>query len=124
MRAGHSPEKLKVGVHAMGFVGETSAAAKDAFFPGWAQLTTKIGRERGWSPPTRQQFEAMAGAEGAFLVGDPKTVAAKMLQVSEALGGVSRITFQMSTASLDTAAMKRSIELLGTEVAPIIREAR
>ncbi|MBP1843433.1 putative LLM family oxidoreductase [Rhizobium petrolearium] len=124
LRAGHGPEKLKVGVHAMGFVGETSAAAKDAFFPGWAHLTTKIGRERGWSPPTRRQFEGMTGPEGAFLVGDPKTVAAKILQASETLGGVSRITFQMSTASLDTAAMKRSIELLGTEVAPIIREAR
>ncbi|MEP7456551.1 LLM class flavin-dependent oxidoreductase [Phyllobacterium sp. SB3] len=123
-RAGHSPEALKVGVHAMGFVGETSAAAKDAFFPGWAHLTTKIGRERGWSPPTRQQFEGMTGAEGAFLIGDPKTVAAKMLQASETLGGVSRITFQMSTASLDTAAMKTSIELLGTEVAPIVRAAR
>ncbi|PKA43817.1 LLM class flavin-dependent oxidoreductase [Rhizobium sullae] len=123
-RAGHSPETLKVGVHAMGFLGETNAAAKDAFFPGWAHLTTKIGRERGWSPPTRQQFEAMAGQQGAFLVGDPKTVAAKMLQASETLGGVSRITFQMSTASLDTAAMKSSIELLGTEVAPIVRAAR
>ncbi|NKK75046.1 LLM class flavin-dependent oxidoreductase [Rhizobium leguminosarum bv. viciae] len=123
-RAGHSAETLKVGVHAMGFVGETNAAAKDAFFPGWAHLTTNIGRERGWSPPTRQQFEAMAGPEGAFLIGDPKTVAAKMLQASETLGGVSRITFQMSTASLDTSAMKTSIELLGTEVAPIVRATR
>ncbi|MDX3930015.1 MAG: LLM class flavin-dependent oxidoreductase [Shinella sp.] len=123
-RAGHSPDVLKVGVHAMGFVGETDTAAKNAFFPGWAHLTTKIGRERGWSPPTRQQFEDMAGPEGAFFVGDPKTVAAKMLQASETLGGVSRITFQMSTASLDTAAMKTSIELLGTEVAPIVRAAR
>ncbi|MGO6687798.1 LLM class flavin-dependent oxidoreductase [Rhizobium leguminosarum] len=123
-RAGHSAETLKVGVHAMGFVGETNTAAKDAFFPGWAHLTTNIGRERGWSPPTRQQFEAMAGPEGAFLIGDPKTIAAKMLQASETLGGVSRITFQMSTASLDTAAMKTSIELLGTEVAPIVRATR
>ncbi|MGO6970609.1 LLM class flavin-dependent oxidoreductase [Rhizobium leguminosarum] len=123
-RAGHSAETLKVGVHAMGFVGETNTAAKDAFFPGWAHLTTNIGRERGWSPPTRQQFEAMAGPKGAFLIGDPKTVAAKMLQASETLGGVSRITFQMSTASLDTAAMKTSIELLGTEVAPIVRATR
>ncbi len=120
-RAGHSPDVLKVGVHAMGFVGETDAAAKDAFFPGWAHLTTTIGRERGWSPPTRQQFETMAGPQGAFLIGDPQTVAAKMQQASETLGGVSRITFQMSTASLDATAMKRSIELLGTEVAPIIR---
>lgn len=123
-RAGHSPETLKIGVHAMGFVGETNAAARDSFFPGWAHLTTNIGRERGWSPPSRQQFDAMAGPEGAFLVGDPKTVAAKMLQASETLGGVSRITFQMSTAALDTTAMKRSIELLGTEVAPIVRAAQ
>lgn len=123
-RAGHGPDKLKVGVHAMGFVGETNAAAKDAFFPGWAHLTAKVGRERGWSPPTRQQFEAMASPEGAFLIGDPTTVAAKMRHASDALGGVSRITFQMSTASLDTAAMKRSIELLGTDVAPIIRAAQ
>lgn len=120
--AGHDPGKLKVGVHAMGFVGETDAAARDAFFPGWAHLTGKVGRERGWSPPTRAQFDDMAGPEGAFLVGSPETVAAKMLRASETLGGVSRITFQMSTASLETAAMKRSIELLGTEVAPIVRE--
>lgn len=120
--AGHDPAKLKVGIHAMGFVGETDAAARDAFFPGWAHLTGKVGRERGWSPPTRAQFDDMAGPEGAFLVGSPETVAAKMLRASEALGGVSRITFQMSTASLETAAMKRSIELLGTEVAPMVRE--
>ncbi|MCR6733980.1 MAG: LLM class flavin-dependent oxidoreductase [Afipia sp.] len=120
--AGHDPAKLKVGIHAMGFVGETDAAARDAFFPGWAHLTGKVGRERGWSPPTRAQFDDMAGPEGAFLVGSPETVAAKMLRASETLGGVSRITFQMSTASLETAGMKRSIELLGAEVAPIVRE--
>ncbi len=119
--AGHDPAKLKVGVHAMGFVGETDAAAGDAFFPGWSHLTAKVGRERGWSPPTRAQFDEMAGPEGAFLVGSPETVATKMLRASEVLGGISRITFQMSTASLETAAMKRSIELLGTEVAPIVR---
>lgn len=66
----------------------------------------------------------MAGPEGAFLVGDPTTVTAKILQASETLGGTSRITFQMSTAALDTAAMKRSIELLGTEVAPAVRAAQ
>lgn len=87
--AGHDPGKLKVGIHAMGFVGETDAAARDAFFPGWAHLTGKVGRERGWSPPTRAQFDDMAGPEGAFLVGSPETVAAKMLRASEMLGGVS-----------------------------------
>jgi alkanesulfonate monooxygenase SsuD/methylene tetrahydromethanopterin reductase-like flavin-dependent oxidoreductase (luciferase family) len=122
-RAGHSPGQLKVGVHAMGFVGETTANAKDAFFPGWAHLTTTVGRERGWSAPSREQFDAMCGPGGAFLIGDPATVASKMLDADEALGGVDRITFQMSTAALDTAAMTRSIELLGTEVAPIVRAA-
>lgn len=123
IRAGHSPDKLTVGVHAMGFVAETDAAAKDAFFPGWAHLTGIVGRERGWPPPSRQQFEAMASPEGAFLIGNPTTVAAKMRHAGEVLGGVSRITFQMSTASLETAAMRRSIELLGTDVAPIVRAA-
>jgi alkanesulfonate monooxygenase SsuD/methylene tetrahydromethanopterin reductase-like flavin-dependent oxidoreductase (luciferase family) len=123
-RAGHAPEKLTVGVHAMGFVGETDIEARDAFYPGWAHLTAKVGRERGWSAPTREQFDDMAGPGGAFLVGSPATVAAKMLSASDVLGGVSRMTFQMSTASLETAAMKRSIQLLGTEVAPIIRAKR
>jgi probable LLM family oxidoreductase len=123
-RAGHAPEKLTVGVHAMGFVGETDIEARDAFYPGWAHLTAKVGRERGWSAPTREQFDDMAGPGGAFLVGSPATVAAKMLSASDVLGGVSRMTFQMSTASLETAAMKRSIQLLGTEAAPIIRAKR
>jgi len=122
-RSGHSLESLKVGVHAMGFVGETDTNARDTFFPGWAHLTEIIGRERGWSPPSRQQFEAMAGPDGAFLVGDPKTVLAKILRADQVLGGISRITFQMSTASLEPAAMRRSIELLGNEVAPAVRAA-
>ena len=122
-RSGHSSEALKVGVHAMGFVGDTDTNAKDTFFPGWAHLTEIIGRERGWSPPSRQQFEAMAASDGAFLVGDPKTVLAKILRADQVLGGISRITFQMSTASLEPAAMRRSIELLGNEVAPAVRAA-
>jgi probable LLM family oxidoreductase len=120
-RAGHAPETLKVGVHAMGFVGDTDQAAGDAFFPGWAHMFTEIGRERGWSRATRAQFEAMRGPQGAFLIGDPKTVHAKILAADDALGGISRLTFQMSSAMLETAAMQRSIELLGTEVAPAVR---
>ncbi|MES0101872.1 LLM class flavin-dependent oxidoreductase [Mesorhizobium sp. M0019] len=121
-QAGHLPETLRIGVHAIGFVGETTDEAKDAFFPGWSYMFTEIGRERGWSPATRPQFEAMCGPRGAFLIGAPETVAAKILSASEALGGISRITFQMSSASLEPSAMKRSIELLGTAVAPIVRE--
>ena len=120
-RAGHPPEALTVGVHAMGFVGDTDDAAKDAFFPGWAYMFTEIGRERGWSTATRAQFEAMCGRRGAFLIGAPKTIRNKILNANAALGGVSRITFQMSSALLETEAMQRSIELLGTEVAPAAR---
>ena len=122
-RAGHPPQALRVGVHAIGFVAETTAQAKDAFFPGWAHMFTTIGRERGWSPVTLAQFEAMCAPGGAFLIGDPKTVASKMLHASLTLGGVSRMTFQMSSASLEHEAMKRSIGLLGSEVAPVVRQA-
>jgi probable LLM family oxidoreductase len=121
-RAGHPPQALRVGVHAIGFVAETTAQAKDAFFPGWAHMFTTIGRERGWSPVTHAQFEAMCAPGGAFLIGDPKTVASKMLHASQTLGGISRMTFQMSSASLEHEAMKRSIGLLGSEVAPVVRQ--
>jgi probable LLM family oxidoreductase len=122
-RAGHPPERLKVGLHAMGFVGETNAEALDTFFAGWYYMFTQLAQERGWSGASRQQFDAFAGPGGAFLVGDPETVAAKMLAASETLGGLTRISFQMSAASGNRAAMKRSIELLGTAVAPIVRAA-
>jgi alkanesulfonate monooxygenase SsuD/methylene tetrahydromethanopterin reductase-like flavin-dependent oxidoreductase (luciferase family) len=58
-RAGHRSEDLKVGVHALGFIGETSREAEDLFFPGWQAMFTKIGSERGWAPATRQQFDAL-----------------------------------------------------------------
>jgi alkanesulfonate monooxygenase SsuD/methylene tetrahydromethanopterin reductase-like flavin-dependent oxidoreductase (luciferase family) len=120
--AGHPAENQRIGVHALGFVGETDEAAKKAFFPGWFQMFTDAGRERGWPPPTQAQFERMCGPVGAFLVGSPQTVAAKISHVNRTLGGIARITFQMSTAALDAEAMRRSIELLGTDVAPLVRE--
>jgi probable LLM family oxidoreductase len=122
-RAGHAPETLKVGVHAMGFVGDTDQSASDAFFPGWAHMFTQIGRERGWSTATRAQFDAMCGPGGAFLIGSPETVRDKILAADRALGGISRLTFQMSSAMLETQAMQRSIELLGVEVAPAVKAA-
>ncbi|HEF5875338.1 TPA: LLM class flavin-dependent oxidoreductase [Burkholderia cenocepacia] len=121
--AGHPLAEQRVGVHAMGFVADTDEAAREAFFPGWFQAFSTGAKERGWPPPTRAQFEAMCGPAGAFLVGSPQTVAAKMKACSHALGGVSRITFQMSPAALETEAMRRSIELLGTKVVPLLRDA-
>lgn len=121
LAAGHSSENQRIGVHALGFIGETDETAKKAFFPGWFQMFTDAGRERGWPPPTHAQFENMCGPSGAFLVGSPQTVATKILHVNRTLGGIARITFQMSTAALDANAMRRSIELLGTDVAPLVR---
>ncbi|WP_421423182.1 LLM class flavin-dependent oxidoreductase [Agrobacterium rosae] len=120
-RAGHAPETLKVGVHAMGFVGDTDQSAAGAFFPGWAHMFTEIGRERGWSAATRAQFDAMRAPDGAFLIGNPQTVRDKIVAADKALGGISRITFQMSSAMLETKAMQRSIELLGSEVSPAVK---
>ncbi len=122
-RAGHAPEKLKVGIHALGYVADTDQQASDDFFPGYAEAFTKIGRERGWPPVTRNQFEALRRPTGALMVSDPETVAAKLLQMNEALGGISRISFQMSVAALRHDKLMHAIELLGTRVAPIIRKA-
>jgi probable LLM family oxidoreductase len=119
--AGNPPAEQRVGVHAMGFVADTDEAAREAFFPGWFQMFTAGAKERGWPPPTRTQFDAMCGPGGAFLIGSPHTVVAKIQACSHALGGVSRITFQMSTAAIETEAMRRSIELLGTKVVPLLR---
>ncbi len=122
-RAGHGPEDLKVAIHAMGFVADTDKAARDAFYPGWERVMNNIGRERGFPPASRAQFDAMCGPDGAFLVGSPQTVRDKVLAANRTMGGISRMTFQMSSAMLETDAMQRSIELLGTQVAPEIRAA-
>jgi len=84
---------------------------------------TEIGRERGWLPMTRAHFDAQLGPTGALLVGDVETVAEKILHVNESLGGISRLTFQMSVAALPHAKLLRAIELLGTRVAPRVRTA-
>ncbi len=120
-RAGHPPEQLKVGVHALGYVAETSQQAVADFFPGYAHSFTKIGRERGWPPVTRASFDAVNGPQGALLVGGPEEVAAKILAQSEALGGLSRITFQMDVAALPQEKLLSSIRLLGERVAPRLR---
>jgi probable LLM family oxidoreductase len=117
-RAGHAAEKLVVGLHAIGFLGKTTRQAADDFYPGYAHTFTEIGKERGWPPATRAQFDAVRGPTGALLIGDPETVAEKILYVNE---GLSRITFQMGVSALPHEKMLRSIELLGTRVAPMIR---
>ncbi len=120
-RAGHAPDRLKVGVHSLGYVATTTQQAADDFFPGYARAFGDIGKERGWAPPTRAGFDAQRGPYGALLIGDPDEVVDKIIRHDEALGGISRITFQMNASSLPHAKLMRAIELLGTRVAPALR---
>ncbi len=120
-KAGHDPKELKVGVHALGYVAENSDQASDDFFPGYARAFTEIGKERGWPPVTRAQFEALRGPTGALIVGDPNSAAEKIQRFSESLGGISRLSFQMSVAGLPHEKMLRSIELIGSRVVPAVR---
>jgi probable LLM family oxidoreductase len=121
--AGHPPHHLKVGLHCIGFVGNTTQQAADDFYPGWAQMFSTIGKERGFGPPTRAQYDAMCGPDGAYLIGDPQTVATKILRINNDLGGISRISLQMTNVRLAHENLLRGIELLGTDVAPIVRNA-
>jgi probable LLM family oxidoreductase len=121
-RAGHAPEKLKIGIHVIGYVGETTQRAIDDFFPGYAKTFSRIGRERGWPPITRSHFDAARSKNGAMMTGNPDELTEKILRHSEALGGISRITFQMDVAELSQANFLKGIELLGTKVAPLLRE--
>jgi len=121
-RAGHAADKLTVGLHAIGFVGDTVAAAADDFYPGYAHTFTELGKERGWPATTRAHFDAMRGPLGALLVGDAEMVAEKILYNNDVLGGISRITFQMGVSTLPHVKLMHAIELLGTRVAPIVRK--
>ncbi|UOQ74857.1 LLM class flavin-dependent oxidoreductase [Hymenobacter cellulosilyticus] len=120
-RAGFTPEQLPVGLHSLGYVVETTEEAVESFYPGYARTFSSRARERGGSPVTRPQFDAQAGPTGALLVGSPEEVAAKIQRHSEALGGITRVTFQMDVATLPHAQLLRAIELLGTRVAPLLR---
>ncbi len=119
-RAGHKPEDLKVGIHALGYVAETDEQAAEDFFPGYAEAFSKIGQERGWGPVTRGQYDALLGPSGALVVGGPETVAAKIAHYDKVLGGISRLSFQMSVAGLGHAKLMRSIELAGSKVKPML----
>jgi alkanesulfonate monooxygenase SsuD/methylene tetrahydromethanopterin reductase-like flavin-dependent oxidoreductase (luciferase family) len=121
--AGHPPEQLKVGVHALGYVAATTEQAAEEFFPGYAHAFTEVGKERGWPPVTRTHFDSLIGRHGALLVGGPDEIAQKILEHSAALGGISRLSFQMDVAALPHAKLMQAITLLGERVAPLVRAA-
>lgn len=122
-KAGHSPEQLKVGVHAIGYVAETKEQAVEDLAPGYLRSFNEIGKERGWGPITMAHFEAGVSPHGAFLVGDPEYVAKKIATYDAKLGGISRVTFQMSAASLPHDRLLDSIKLIGTQVMPLVNSS-
>ena len=120
-----SQRSLQVGIHSIGFLGDTSQGAADDFFPGYASCVH--GDRKGTRPgrfhhprPVRPRPAAPAGA---LLIGDAEEVAEKrVLSVNEVLGGISRLNFQMTVAAISHSKMMRAIEILGTRVAPIVRK--
>ena len=120
-QAGHAPEKLKVGLHSLGYVAPSREEAIHDYFPGYAETFTRIGRERGWPPVSRERFDGQNGPTGALLVGDPDEVGEKILRHAEALGGIDRLTFQMDNAKLPREKLLRSIELIGERIKPALK---
>ncbi len=122
-QAGHHPDKLKVGLHSLGYVANSMDEAINLYYEGYAKMFTKIGKERGWGPVTREQFDNLIGPLGAIVLGDPEQVAEKILRHSEALGGISRFQFQMDIADITHENLIKSIELIGKEVIPLINNS-
>jgi probable LLM family oxidoreductase len=122
-QAGHAPEQLTVGLHSLGYIGNTTEEAIADYFPGYAEMFTRIGKERGWPPVTRAAFDAQRGPLGAFLVGGPEEVAEKIIRHSKALGGITRLSFQMDNAGLSHEKLLNAIELIGSKVRPLVNKA-
>jgi probable LLM family oxidoreductase len=121
VRTGHDPSRLSVAINSHGFIAEDSQEAVETFYPPYAAVMTKIGRERGWSPMTREGFDALRGPRGSLLVGSPQEVIEKMLYEHE-LFKYDRFLLHLSVGTMPHDAVMRAIELLGTKVAPVVRK--
>ena len=117
-RAGQKDLRLSLNMH--GFVANDAQHAREQFFPGYQEVMTRIGRERGWPPTTRAQFDASCGPSGHLIIGNPKDVADKIIGLHKIFGN-DRILVQMGLGSLPHRDMLRAIELMGKEVAPLVR---
>lgn len=122
VQAGHDPAKMQLAVNSHTYIAENSQQALDEFFPPYADVMTRIGKERGWPGLSRSQYDASAGKQGALLVGSPQQVIDKILYEHE-LFGHTRYLAQMSIGALPHKLAMKSIELLGTKVAPVVKKA-
>ena len=121
-RAGKDPAALRLGINSHGFIADTSQQAADQFFPPYAEVMTRIGRERGWPPATREGFDASRELRGANFVGSPQAIIDKILFQYEIFKH-DRFLMQMSVGPTPHAQLMKSIELFGTSVAPVVRKA-
>jgi alkanesulfonate monooxygenase SsuD/methylene tetrahydromethanopterin reductase-like flavin-dependent oxidoreductase (luciferase family) len=121
VESGYDPEEVPLSVHGHGFVADSTEQAAEEFYPSYAAAMTRIGRERGWGPMTREQYDMLRRPDGSLVLGDPKTVADKIVRWREVLG-VNRFELHISVGTLPHEKVLRSIELLGNEVAPLVRE--
>jgi probable LLM family oxidoreductase len=120
--SGHDPALAPLAVHAHGYVADSSQRAADEYYNAYAVAMTQLGRERGWGPMTRPQFEMMRSPEGSLVLGDPETVAAKIVRMREVLG-IDRFMLHISVGTLPHDQVLHAIELLGTKVAPLVRSS-
>ena len=121
-QAGHEPAKLKVAINSHGYIAEDSKQAADEYFPAYSYMMNRIGRDRGWSPITRAEFDLRRSPEGFMFVGTPEEVAEKVLYEHK-LFGHQRFMMQSSIGSLPHDKALHSIELLGAKVVPMVRKA-
>jgi probable LLM family oxidoreductase len=120
-KAGHDPDKLPVATHSHGFIADTRERAAELFFPPNQAQMNKLGRERGWPHYGKEAFEANCSLRGCLYVGDPEYVAEKIVLLRKNLG-VTRFMLHCDFGSIPHRDMLRSIELLGTKVAPLVRQ--
>jgi|SRR5687767_3072427 len=121
-RAGHDPSKLQLSINSHGLIADSGQEAADIAWPAYADTMGRIGRERGWPPPTRRQFEAERSPRGAMVLGSPQEVIDKILYEHE-LFRMTRFLIQFSVGTLPHKTIMQSIELYGTKVAPEVRKA-
>src|SRR5687768_14801842 len=119
-RAGHDPATLAISINSHGFIAQSSQAAADIAYPPYEEVMGRIGRERGWPPASRARFDAERGPQGALFVGSPQQVIDKILWEHE-LFGHQRALIQLTVGPTPHREVLRAIELLGTEVAPVVR---
>ncbi len=120
-KAGHNKASLKVGLHSLGFVANSKEEAIERYYPGYRIWFNQIGKERGWPLVTMERFEQQIGDLGAYVIGGPEEVAEKLVRHSEALGGLSRFTFQIDNAGLTHEDLMETYTLIGEKVKPLVQ---